>query len=60
MGAWDRERDLRELLPHPAANPPPHGGQRYRLIARINYRTRKAFVLHILTHSDYDKGKWKK
>ena len=35
-------------------------GQRYRLIAWINYRTKKAFVLHILTHGEYDKGKWKK
>jgi mRNA interferase HigB len=35
-------------------------GQRYRLIARINYRSKKAFILHILMHSCYDKGKWKK
>lgn len=34
-------------------------GNDYRLIARVNYRTRKVFVLYILTHADYDKGVWK-
>jgi mRNA interferase HigB len=34
-------------------------GQRYRLIARINYESKKAFVLYVLTHSEYDAGKWK-
>lgn len=33
---------------------------RYRLIARVNYRTKKVFVLDILTHKEYDKGGWKK
>ncbi len=33
---------------------------RYRLIARVNYRTKTVFVLHILTHKEYDKGDWKK
>jgi mRNA interferase HigB len=33
---------------------------RYRLIARVNYKTRVAFVLHILTHKEYMKGNWKK
>jgi mRNA interferase HigB len=33
---------------------------RYRLIARVNYRTKKVFVLDILTHKEYDKGNWKK
>ena len=35
-------------------------GNRYRLIARVNYRSRLVFVLFILTHSEYDKEKWKK
>jgi mRNA interferase HigB len=34
-------------------------GNDYRLIARVNYRTRKVFVLYILTHADYIKGVWK-
>jgi mRNA interferase HigB len=34
-------------------------GNKYRLIARINYRTQKVFVLEVLTHSEYDRGGWK-
>ncbi|MCY4387173.1 MAG: type II toxin-antitoxin system HigB family toxin [Desulfurellaceae bacterium] len=34
-------------------------GNTYRLIARINYRTQRVYILHILTHQDYDKGDWK-
>jgi mRNA-degrading endonuclease HigB of HigAB toxin-antitoxin module len=29
------------------------------LIARVNYRVQIVFVLHLLTHSEYDKGTWK-
>jgi mRNA interferase HigB len=35
-------------------------GNKYRLVARVNYRTQRIFVLHILTHADYDKGTWNK
>jgi mRNA interferase HigB len=35
------------------------GGNKYRLIAWINYRRHAVYVRAILTHSDYDKGKWK-
>jgi mRNA interferase HigB len=31
----------------------------YKLIARINYRTQIVFVLHILTHREYDEEGWK-
>ncbi|MGO9270426.1 MAG: type II toxin-antitoxin system HigB family toxin [Terriglobia bacterium] len=34
-------------------------GNSYRLIARVNYRTQRVFVLYILTHSEYDRGEWK-
>jgi mRNA interferase HigB len=34
-------------------------GNKYRLIARVNYRTQKVFVLHIVTHDEYSKGDWK-
>jgi mRNA interferase HigB len=36
------------------------GGNKYRLIARVNYRTQKVFVLTILTHAEYDKDAWEK
>ena len=34
-------------------------GNKYRLIARMNYQTQRVFVLYILTHSEYDRGGWK-
>jgi len=34
-------------------------GNHYRLIARVNYRTQRVFILHVLTHVDYTKGGWK-
>ena len=30
-----------------------------RLIAYINYRSHKVFILHILSHTEYGKGAWK-
>jgi len=33
-------------------------GNRFRLIARVNYRTKLVFVLHVLTHAEYDRKKW--
>jgi mRNA interferase HigB len=35
------------------------GGNKYRLIARVNYRSQRVFILHILKHSEYTKGEWK-
>jgi mRNA interferase HigB len=35
-------------------------GNAYRLIARVNFNRRAIYILHILTHAEYDKGKWKK
>ena len=34
-------------------------GNKYRLIARVNYRTQKVFILQIMTHHEYSKGDWK-
>jgi mRNA interferase HigB len=34
-------------------------GNKYRLIARVNYETQRVFVLYILTHAEYDRGAWK-
>jgi mRNA interferase HigB len=34
-------------------------GNKYRLIARVNYFTQRVFVLYLLTHSEYDEGAWK-
>lgn len=35
------------------------GGNKYRLIAFIDYEKQKVFIRHILLHKDYDKNKWK-
>jgi hypothetical protein len=33
-------------------------GNHYRLVARVNYRTGRVFIPHILTHVEYNKGAW--
>jgi mRNA interferase HigB len=35
-------------------------GNKYRLIARVNYPAQIVFVLYIMTHAEYDKGAWKR
>lgn len=34
-------------------------GNRYRLIAWINYKSHKVFIRRVLTHAEYDKEEWK-
>ena len=36
------------------------GGNNFRVITEINFKTHNVFIRHVLTHDDYDKGKWKK
>jgi mRNA interferase HigB len=35
------------------------GGHKYRLVARVLFPSHKVFVLKVMTHPDYDDGKWK-
>jgi mRNA interferase HigB len=35
-------------------------GNNYRLIAVVDYPTRRVFVRHVLTHAEYDSDEWKK
>jgi len=36
------------------------GGNKYRLIASVHFNRGKVYVRHVLTHSEYNRGKWKK
>lgn len=35
------------------------GGGKARLIVAIHYNRQKVFIRAVLTHDEYDKGKWK-
>ena len=35
------------------------GGNKFRLVTRILYPSRKVFILKVMTHTEYDKDKWK-
>ncbi len=35
------------------------GGNKYRLITRVLYPNHKVFILKVMTHREYDAGKWK-
>ncbi|MGH9596369.1 MAG: type II toxin-antitoxin system HigB family toxin [Edaphobacter sp.] len=34
-------------------------GNSFRLIAEMNYATKRLYIRHVLTHAAYDKGRWK-
>jgi mRNA interferase HigB len=34
-------------------------GNKYRLVVWINYRKKRVFIRHVMTHSEYSKGAWK-
>src|SRR5256885_2719209 len=36
------------------------GGNKFRHITKINYFTHNVFIRAVLTHEEYDQGKWKK
>jgi mRNA interferase HigB len=35
------------------------GGNKFHLIACVDYRCQVVYVKHVLTHKKYDEGKWK-
>jgi mRNA interferase HigB len=35
------------------------GGNKYRLIAALHFNRHKAYVRQVLTHAEYDRGRWK-
>ncbi|MCW5202683.1 type II toxin-antitoxin system HigB family toxin [Desulfobulbus sp. US1] len=36
------------------------GGNKYRLIASVHFNRNKVYIRQVLTHSEYDRGGWKK
>ena len=36
------------------------GGNKVRLIAAVHYNTKRIYIRHVLTHSEYDRGAWRK
>jgi len=34
-------------------------GTRYRLICFISFEKSKVYILHVMTHAEYDRGQWK-
>jgi len=60
---WQNLAELKQVYPsadlvgrHTVFN---IGGNKYRLIARIVYRSQTLFVVAVMTHEGYDLGKWK-
>ena len=65
---WSSLEDVRQTYPHAdgvrtrgddtltAFN---IGGNKYRLVARVRYDYQLINVRAVLTHEEYDKGKWK-
>jgi mRNA interferase HigB len=35
------------------------GGNKYRLICVVNYEVKKVVIHDIMTHAEYDRGKWR-
>jgi mRNA interferase HigB len=35
------------------------GGNKIRIIATIHFNSHKVYIRNVLTHKEYDKGKWK-
>ena len=35
------------------------GGNKYRLITVVHFKRGKVYIRHVLTHREYDQGRWK-
>lgn len=68
MARWTCLQDVRATFPHADAVTVASGrtvvvfniaGNKYRLITAIHYNRQLLFTLRVLTHSQYNKDKWK-
>lgn len=61
--AWRNLAETRQTFPH--ADPYQEctifniGGNKYRLITKIYYEDQTVLIRFVLTHPEYDRGKWK-
>ncbi len=60
---WNNLADIKQTFPHADLvgkciifN---IGGNKYRLITKIKFRTKIIYIRFILTHKEYDQDKWK-
>src|SRR5688572_26138657 len=65
---WHSIQDVRVIYPHADSVEVSSGndvvvfnmgGNKYRLVAAIHYNKQRLYVLRLLTHAEYSKGKWK-
>ena len=63
LAKWKNFAELRQVFP--SADQVKNftvfnlGGNKYRLIALVDYTHQKIFIRHVLTHAEYDKDDWK-
>lgn len=63
LATWGKFADVRETFP--SADQVGKfvvfnvGGNKFRFIAEIKYKSKVIFLRHVLTHPEYDQGKWK-
>ena len=60
---WTDIVDVRRTYPHADAGSLTIfniGGNKYRLVTLINYRTGKIFIRYVMTHSEYSRMDWNK
>lgn len=60
---WKNLAEIRETFPHAdlvgeciVFN---IGGNKFRLITKVNFRAKIIYIRFVLTHKEYDKDKWK-
>jgi mRNA interferase HigB len=60
---WESIADVRMIYPHADSVRKCTvfniGGNKYRLIVKIEYRLETIYIKRVLTHAEYDKGDWK-
>lgn len=61
--SWSNLDEVRKIYPHADAvgdctvfNV---SGNKYRLIVKIRYKYQRIYVIRVMSHKEYDRGKWK-